>query len=386
MAKKKKGQRADGLIEVTHTMPDGRRRHFYGGTRAEAETKYQETLQQMALSAQQEAAGPLFETVAGEWWAAKEKAIRHGTRRCYEPALKRLTVAFAGCRVEQIGAQDVAALLEKMGAEGLAAKTISNTHSVLSMIFEYGAAHYGLTANPSRLISTPAGRKQKRLPPSDAAEQTIRQALADAVKAGHADDALVMAAVLLYTGCRRGEALALRFGDIDRQTKRIKVAASVEHRGNRPVVGSTKTDSGVRVVPLLPQLEGILDAYGWQAAGRYVLGGGSDPLTNRQFSNRWIDFCRRMGLAESSVHERKGYGRNARTVRHTEYKALVTPHQFRHWFATDLYKAGVPMDVAVRMLGHADSEMIRRVYLNVDAELLDQGGALLAEYMAGKVS
>lgn len=140
MAKKKKGQRADGLIEVTHTMPDGRRRHFYGGTRAEAEAKYQEALQQIALSAQQEAAGPLFEAVAGEWWAAKEKAIRHGTRRCYEPALKRLTVAFAGRRVEQIGAQDVAALLEKMGAEGLAAKTISNTHSVLSMIFEYGAA------------------------------------------------------------------------------------------------------------------------------------------------------------------------------------------------------------------------------------------------------
>ena len=44
------------------------------------------------------------------------------------------------------------------------------------------------------------------------------------------------------------------------------------------------------------------------------------------------------------------------------------------------------MDVAVRMLGHADSEMIRRVYLNVDAELLDQGGALLAAYMSSKVS
>lgn len=56
MAKKKKGQRADGLIEVTHTMPDGKRRHFYGASRAEAEAKYQEALQQMALSAQQEAA------------------------------------------------------------------------------------------------------------------------------------------------------------------------------------------------------------------------------------------------------------------------------------------------------------------------------------------
>ena len=67
MARKKKGQRADGLIEVTHTMPDGKRRHFYGASRAEAEAKYQEALQQMARSAQQEAAGPLFEDVARAW-------------------------------------------------------------------------------------------------------------------------------------------------------------------------------------------------------------------------------------------------------------------------------------------------------------------------------
>lgn len=384
MAKKKR--RADGRMEIKRKMPDGSVRHFLGRTAAECEKKYRDALVNFEARQRARAEGPLFGVLADEWWAAKEGQIRHGTVRCYKPAVARLKKALGDLPAAQLTAQEVSRLLEDMKRRGLATKTISNTHTVLNMILEYGAVEYGLTSNPSRLVSTPTSRKKKRKPPSEPAEQAIRSLLNQAAASQKVDDAILIGAVLLYTGCRRGEALALRFGDIDRQTKRIKVAASVEHRGNRPVVGSTKTDSGVRVVPLLPQLEGILDAYGWRAAGRYVLGGGPDPLTNRQFSNRWIDFCRRMGLAESSVHERKGYGRNVRTVRHTEYKALVTPHQFRHWFATDLYKAGVPMDVAVRMLGHADSEMIRRVYLNVDAELLDQGGALLAEYMSGKVS
>lgn len=40
MAKKKKGQRADGLIEIARKMPDGKTRHFYGHSRAEREDKY----------------------------------------------------------------------------------------------------------------------------------------------------------------------------------------------------------------------------------------------------------------------------------------------------------------------------------------------------------
>ena len=44
MAKKKKGQRADGLIEIARKMPDGKTRHFYGHSRAACEDKYRRAL------------------------------------------------------------------------------------------------------------------------------------------------------------------------------------------------------------------------------------------------------------------------------------------------------------------------------------------------------
>lgn len=384
MAKKKKGQRADGLIEVARRMPDGRTRHFYGHSRAEAEGKYRDALVEFKEQQAQQAAGPAFAALADEWWAAKQGEIRHGTVRCYKPAVARLKVALGDAPAAQITAQDVAALLEEMRRQGLATKTISNAHSVLGMILEYGAVHYGLTANPARLVSTPAGRKQRRKPPAEPAEKAIRRVLDEAAASGRVDDPIVLGAVLLYTGVRRGEALALRFGDIDRRADSIMVGASIEHRGNRPVQGAPKTDNGYRTLPLLPQLRRILDAYGWRSAGCYVLGGGREPLTATQFANRWISFCRCCGLVETVTRERKGYGRAARTVQHTEYKATVTPHQFRHWYATELYAAGIPMDVAIRMLGHADSEMIRRVYLDVNSAMLAEAGKLLAKHLSAE--
>lgn len=378
----KKKRRSDGRMEIKRKMPDGKTRHFMGQTAKECEEKYRQALVDFNAQQADRAAGPAFCTLADDWWAAKQREVRHGTVRCYAPAVQRLKEAFGDSPAAQISAQDVAELLAGMQHQGLATKTISNAHSTLSMIFEFGAVHYGLTANPSRLVSTPTGKKVKRKPPTDPQEQAVRRVLQQAADSGQVDTAIALGAILLYTGVRRGEALALRYGDIDRTAGTITIGASVEHRGNRPTLGAPKTENGYRVLPLLPQLRRILDAYGWHAASRYVLGGGEEPLTYRQTTNCWTAFCRRCGLAEAVVRQRKGYGRAPRTVQHTEYNPLVTPHQFRHWYVTELYQAQIPMEVAVRMLGHADSEMVRRVYLDVNGTMLAQAGQMLSAHMA----
>ena len=58
--KKKKGQRADGLIEIARKMPSGKVRHFYGHSRAECEDKYRQALVCFSAQQAQEAAGPNY--------------------------------------------------------------------------------------------------------------------------------------------------------------------------------------------------------------------------------------------------------------------------------------------------------------------------------------
>lgn len=60
MPKKKKGQRADGLIEIARKMPSGKVRHFYGHSRAECEDKYRRALVCFSAQQAQEAAGPNY--------------------------------------------------------------------------------------------------------------------------------------------------------------------------------------------------------------------------------------------------------------------------------------------------------------------------------------
>ena len=345
----KKKRRSDGRMEIKRKMPDGKLRHFMGQTAKECEEKYRQALVDFNAQQADRAAGPAFCTLADDWWAAKQREVRHGTVRCYAPAVQRLKEAFGDSPAAQISAQDVAELLAGMQHQGLATKTISNAHSILSMIFEFGAVHYGLTANPSRLVSTPTGKKVKRKPPTDPQEQAVRRVLQQAADSGQVDTAIALGAILLYTGVRRGEALALRYGDIDRTAGTITIGASVEHRGNRPTLGAPKTENGYRVLPLLPQLRRILDAYGWHAASRYVLGGGEEPLTYRQTTNCWTAFCRRCGLAEAVVRQRKGYG-----------SGRAPPHRPAHRIQTPCHPAPVPALVCDRAVPSADPHGGRR--------------------------
>lgn len=199
----KKKRRADGRMEIKRKMPDGSVRHFLGRTAAECEKKYRDALVNFEARQRARAEGPLFGVLADEWWAAKEGQVRHGTVRCYKPAVARLKKALGDLPAAQLTAQEVSRLLEDMKRRGLATKTISNTHTVLNMILEYGAVEYGLTSNPSRLVSTPTSRKKKRKPPSEPAEQAIRSLLNQAAASQKVDDAILIGAVLLYTGCRR---------------------------------------------------------------------------------------------------------------------------------------------------------------------------------------
>ena len=375
-AKKKPDRytRDNGLMAKQVTI-DGKRKVFYGHSEAEI-------CQKMLEYRGEAQAGPMFSDVADEWVEHKSEEVRVGTMSCYGPAVKRLKVCFAGKRIKEIAADDVATVLRDMRRKGLATKTISNAHCVLNMIFEYGATEYGLTTNPSRLVTTPSSKKSVRKPPTGEAVQRMVAQIEKEIQAGQLSDGALMAAIFLYTGVRRGECLGLQYQDVDFKQKTIRVCKSVEHTGNTPIVGETKTESGIRTVAILPQLDTVLRALPKGNPENFIVGNADVPLTHRQYNCRWIDFCRICDLAESEVKtERKRRRGREDLVNRTVWKPLVSAHQLRHNYATLLYKAGVPMEVAVRMMGHADSEMIRRVYLSVDEELLQQASNRLAQYL-----
>ena len=98
-------------------------------------------------------------------------------------------------------------------------------------------------------------------------------------------------------------------------------------------------------------------------------------------------YYRELGLCVSYTRTTKmpAYqNRPERSVARVVYKPLVTAHQFRHLFATNLFYAGVPDMVAQQLLGHADIMTTRRIYQHLRDGENKQYTKLLDAYVSGK--
>ena len=135
-------------------------------------------------------------------------------------------------------------------------------------------------------------------------------------------------ALLLFTGMRRGEVLGLKWKDVNFEKNTIHVVRNVVFpRGiNDPVVGTPKTDSGTRYVPIAPELRAYLEP---QDAEDFIIG-GRKPLTLCALRRMMERIGRKIDLHGASAHI------------------------FRHSYATMLNDAGVPIKTIQGIIGHAD--------------------------------
>lgn len=312
---------------------------------------------------------PTFQTVTDRWWESKSRELAPGSLKSYVPCVARAVDVFGGYRMNEITGGDIAALLNDMKAADFSAKVISNQHSVLNQIFDAWCEEYGGEINVSRTVKNPRkGRRQRRTRPAE-----TQRALLDGLVSDH--DGGLFLGFLLYTSCRRGEALALQWQDIDLDKGRISITKSVTYMGNAPFVGPTKTEAGVRTNPVLDPFRPYLES----AARRrhrstdYIFG-GAEPLTSSRFRALWLNLLEPAGL--TTVTDGGAWKGNRKSQR----RALVTPHQLRHEYAYTLYRAGVPALAAKTLMGHSDIRVTENIYTELGQRDMDDAAALLNKH------
>lgn len=134
-------------------------------------------------------------------------------------------------------------------------------------------------------------------------------------------DIVDLTVFLLHTGARLGEALSLRWADVDRVNGLICLTATKRARG-----GAT---APVRHVPIHPAVRVLLDR----------LKGQDSPFAHVRRSNlerRWRQAVTVAGIGQTRIHD------------------------LRHTFASHLAMAGTPLPVLSGLLGHASIEMTMR--------------------------
>lgn len=322
-------KRKDGryIKQITITVNGEKRiKSFYGKSVAE--------LNQKILNYKGEIEkGRLFSAVAEDWWEEHEETLTYNSRCGYVSGLKCAKEYFKDVYVKDITARDINNYVNSFVIQGFAQKTILTKLQTVRQVLDYAVLNGELEYNPALSIKVPKHLpKSTRKPPIETEIKKIKSSV-------NAPFGL-FALLCLYTGCRRGEALALQGSDFDFKNNVIHITKSIYTQNGHALVKKPKTEAGCRDIPILEPLKEHLPKL---KPDEYLFNRNGAPLSNKWFSVYWKDYCNATGLD-------------------------LTPHQLRHAYATRLYELGIDEKAAQDLLGHADITTTRNVYTHISEE------------------
>ena len=105
----------------------------------------------------------------------------------------------------------------------------------------------------------------------------------------------------------------------------------------------------------------------------YIIGLDTKPVSKSRYDRMWQKFWRKYGVAKPVPRTKSvvKHGKNV-TVAYTDWKVPVCGHQFRHEYVCMLAMAGVPEEIAIQLVGHANAKMIHEVYLALKPQMIEE--------------
>jgi integrase len=357
-------------FDVGRDERTGKRRSRYAsfkGTRRAAEI---ELARLVAQNAAGEGVDPTKATVAEfteRWdrdWASANVSPK--TLERYRQLLRLYVVPHIGSvRLQKLRAVHLnelyAALLRTGGRDGrpLSARSVGHVHRVLHRTLGH-AATWGVTSQNVASLVEP--------PPVPDSEMTIltEEQIGSTLQYLEGRTLRTIVAFLLGTGARRGEALALRWKDLDLEKNLVRIERSLEQTKAGLRFKAPKTKHGRRNVAIPPWLTAELRAHrARQYEHRLRLGMGRAPDDSTVFA-RWD------GEARSPSRLSQDFAAAMAAL-----EIDCTLHGLRHTHVSQLIASGLDVLTISRRIGHASPA----ITLNVYGHLFANTDARAAEIM-----
>ena len=327
-----------------------RRRTVYGRTQAAVRAKLRDARERIESGAPVKDASV---TVAAwlEDWSTKSLAAsdrKQATKDLYATLARTHLVPTVGTiPLARLRPSDVEALIVTKRDAGLSASTVRTIYTVLRGALDVAVRDGLLRSNPAAAVKRPGvERKEAQHLTADRA-----QSLLEAIK-GDRLEALFR--LMLATGLRRGEALALHWSDVDLDAGLLRVRWTLSRTSQGLQLDEPKTDKSRRTVPLPRSAVETLRAHRtrqleeqrtaaevWQEHGLVFTTEIGTPLEPRNVLRRFEVFAERAGL--------RG----------------VTLHTLRHSAASFLLAAGTHTKVVQEHLGHSSYAITADIYSHV---------------------
>lgn len=235
---------------------------------------------------------------------------------------------------------------------GLAPASVLVDHRILSRALKIAQQRGHLTRNPATMIDPPSAQSPEADVLSAAEAVKILTAAADLPRNG------ARWSVALSLGLRPGEALGLRWSDVDLDSGTLHVRNSLSRvAGQGLILGPAKTASGRRTIALPDQLTAELKAHRKaQAAERLAAG------------SHWVDGDYVFAQPNGKPTDPSADGIAWHALLKAADVRRVRRYTSRHTAATILLAKGVAPRVVMDIMGHANIQQTTR-YQHVADEM-----------------
>jgi len=347
-----------GVAELGWHEGSRKRKNVYAKTRAEVARKLRETQAHVdsghVLPDERRSTADYL-----LWWLTEvlPGTVKDSTADQYADIVGRYVLPFVGkVALGKLSPQHVQAMLRELESRGLSPRTRRQTRAILRRALGHAERWSLVSRNAAALVECP--RIEGSAIDDALSLDEARRLLA--IVAGEEDEAIVTVALMM--GLRRGEALALRWTDVDLEAGQLTIRGTLKRRvGIGLVVDTPKTAHGYRTLPLPSFCVRALRNHRrrqaqqrmrlgpeWNDTGFVFTTPAGTPIDPRNLTRRYHVLTVRAGLGPRRFHA------------------------LRHSAATLMLANGVPLEVISRTLGHAGLAITADVYAKVTKGLQRQ--------------
>lgn len=322
------------------TLPNGTVKHIQRTFKTKKEAQLQEQLFKISND---EIASLTFYDVYLHYLEYQKTKVQPSTIYNTERLMEvHVLPYFKNKKISKINSIELMEWQKEINSKDYSIKYKKDMFTYLSSVFKYAVKHFDLDKNPMTKLDNFHDIKAK-------VSRIDFFTLDEYLKfISVVDDPVykLFFELLFYSGCRRGEILALTWQDVNWITNEISITKTVKSaRGTgSQYIGYPKTGNGVRNI-ILP--DDVLN----ELKEQYILDKQLDGFNDEFYVCGGIDF-----LKNSTIERRKNNFCKLAKVKQ------IRIHDFRHSHAALLINQGISMYILSKRLGHAKIEITANIY------------------------
>jgi phage integrase family protein len=310
---------------------------------------------------------PTFEELASLWLENYKTTVKPSTFENVRVKVEKMTEEhFKELKLKKI----TVAYCQKIVIELSKSYVLYNHYlSVINRIFKYAVLMDVLNSNPFDKVIKPKSRQTQRK-----GNFLTKEELKEFLKLAQTTTLsyfFPLVHLMSYTGLRQGEALALKWSDIDFENKKITVNKTAARIKEKQILQTPKTKNSKRVISIDPATLSILRSWKkdqikiYFKNGKHFEGDENFIFTNQR--GEWVHIHNFIRYFKRFIADHK--------------LKPITPHGLRHTHASLLFSAGVePKNISDR-LGHSTVQITLDLYTHITEEQRTDTVDKLLEYM-----